>query len=326
MPHPRRKTKRNPIRDKNNGHNIKRKLFLVAIFIIGALILYQPIKNLAVSKLIQYGTAQWKVLDNSIANEAAIIRDETVITAPAQGLFEPLVNEGEKVAAGKTIGYLKTQGATDKADFIKLPVKAPRAGLVSFHPDGLEEILKPDLLNDLDIDKISALLEERQASVSRFPQVERGKPVCKIVDNLINPYLYIQCPSTSLCTLEKGQVMKVRFPDGTAAEIRLYDVKKRNDQYVFIAEIFNAPDFDLKNRFIPINVAAETFEGITVLKEALVKRNGEDGIYVPRKGICKWVKVEVKGCVGEEAVISGLDAGAQYIINPSLVHEGQRID
>lgn len=56
-----------------------------------------------------------------------------------------------------------------------------------------------------------------------------------------------------------------------------------------------------------------------------MQENGEDGVFVARKGRCKWVKVEIMGQVDGEVVVSGLDQGSQYIVNTSLVRPDQRI-
>lgn len=327
MERPRRKTKRKTNLDPKKGQAIKKKLMMVMLFILGALMIYHPIKNFAVSKMVKYGTAEWKVLGQCVSEEGVLIRDETLIAAPADGEFEPVVAEGEKVAVGRTIGYVKTQAATANADLIKVPVKAPSAGLVSYHPDGLEDLLEPEMLNKLDLDKIAELLAEKKDAAVTFPKAESGRPICKIVDNLLNPYLYIQCElGTAGIALEKGQEMTVQFSDQITRKIVVRDVKKNGDQWVLMAEVFNAPDVDLKNRFVSVNVISDFYEGVAVSKEALVQEKGENGLYISKKGVCQWVKVEVAGYVGEEAVISGLDVGSQYIINPSLVRPGQRID
>lgn len=326
MEHPQRKIRRKTNLHRKKGQNTIKKLVIIVLLVLGALIIYHPIKNLAVNKMIRYETAQWKVLEQSTPEEAVVIREETLIVAPEDGVFEPIVLEGEKVAVGRTIGYVKTQAATDKVDSIKVPVKASKAGLVSYHPDGLEDVLKPDLLNNLDIDKISALLAEKQEALFTFPKVEKGKAMCKILDNLINPFLYIQYSNeTAGAAIEKGQEMTVRFPDGITTGVIVRDAKKGNNQFVIMAEVFDAPDLDLEKRFIPINLISNNYEGVVISAKALVKENGEDGVFVSKKGVCKWIKVEVIGYVGEEAVVSGLDAGSQYIVNYSLVHQGQRI-
>lgn len=326
MEHPRKKNRRKTNLNQKKRQNILKKLVMIALLVLGALMIYHPIKNFAVSKMVRYETAQWKVLEESTPEEAVVIREETLIVAPQDGVFESIVVEGEKVAAGRTIGYVRTQAATEKADSIKIPVKATRAGLISYRPDGLEDVLKPDLLKNLDIDKISALLAERQEPAFTFPKVERGKAICKIVDNLTNPFLYIQYSESADGSIEKGQEMTVRFPNGITTGIIVRDVKKGDDQFVSLAEVFDAPDLDLENRFVPVNVISHHYEGVVISTEALVKESGENGVFVSKKGVCKWIKVEVKGYVGKEAVVSGLDAGSQYIVNASLVHQGQRIN
>ncbi|MEL7567783.1 MAG: HlyD family efflux transporter periplasmic adaptor subunit [Dehalobacterium sp.] len=325
MEHPPRKNRSKINLDHKKGQNTKKKLLVIGFLVLGALLIYHPIKNFALSKMIRYETAQWKVLEQSVPEEAVMIRAEKLIAAPADGEFEPIVLEGEKVAVGRTIGYVKTRAGTDKVDSVKVPVKASMAGLVSYHPDGLEDILKPDLLNSLDLDKISDLLADKKETSFNSSQVEGGKAFCKIVDNLINPFLYLQYSNEAVGTIEKGQEMTVRFTDAITSRVIIRDVKKGNNQFVILAEVLGAPDLDLEKRFVQVNVISHHYEGVTVLAEALVKENGQDGVFVSKKGVCTWIKVEVKGYVGTEAVVTGLDVGSQYIVNSSLVHEGQRI-
>lgn len=326
MEYPQRKERRKRNLEQSKARTVRnRKIVSLALILLGVLIIYHPVKNLAISKMIRYETAQWKVLEENIPIDAVCIREEIEITASEDGVFEPVILEGEKVAAGKTIGYIKTQAATANADSIKVAIKAPRAGLVSYKPDGLEEVLKPNLLDELDIDKVSALLTEQKDEASAFPKVERGKPICKIVDNLINPFLYIQCDDSFVKEIKSGQAMSVRFPNGITSRIIVREIKKSDTQSVVLAEVFDAPDLKLEKRHVDLELIIKSYEGVAVLKDALVTNIGEKGVFIPRKGVCQWIKVELKGDVGGEAVVTGLDAGSQYIVNPSLVHQGQRI-
>jgi putative membrane fusion protein len=328
MTNPPRRYRRRTERDEKKRQtikNLRKKIFIAAILVICVLIIYQPIKNLAISRMLRFETAQWKVLEQSIPGEGVVIREETLIFAPAGGTFEPLMAEGEKAAAGDIIGYIKTQGITEQADSVKIPLKAPKAGLVSYHPDGLEEVLKPDLMDHLDLDKVAALLKEKKRTKSNSTQVESGKPICKMVDNLVNPFLYLQGPAENFGSLERGQALTVRFSEEKTAKITLRDVKSQQDQIFFMAEVLDAPDLDLKNRFIPVELILDRFEGVAVLKEALVEMDGEKGVFVSKKGIYKWIKLDVKGYAGQEAVVSGLEAGSEYIVNPHLARQNQRI-
>jgi len=325
MEHPPKKNRSKINLDRKKGQNTKKKLLVFLLLVLGALMIYNPIKNFAVSKMIRYETAQWKVLEQSAPEVVVMVREEKLIAAPADGEFEPIVLEGEKVAVGRTIGYVKTRAATDKVDSVKIQVKAPMAGLVSYHPDGLEDILKPDLLNSLDIEKISDLLTEKKETAFNYTQVEEGKAFCKIVDNLVNPFLYMQYSYEAVGTIEKGQEMLIRFPDGITTRATIRDVKKGKNKLVIMAEVLGAPDLDMEKRFITVDVISDHYEGVVIATEALVKEDGEDGVFISKKGICTWIKVEVKGYVGEEAVVTGLDVGSQYIVNSSLVHRGQRI-
>ncbi|ATW24949.1 HlyD family efflux transporter periplasmic adaptor subunit [Candidatus Formimonas warabiya] len=323
---PKAKTRKPATMPKREGRTVKNKVLVLVLLVFGLWLVYHPVKNMVVTKMVKYGTAEWKVLEQSEPVAAALIRDETVVAAPADGTFEPAVPEGEKVAVGRVIGYVQTQAATSSSDLVKIAVKAPRAGLVSYHPDDLEGVLKPDMLDKLDIEKISQLLADKQGGVSAPPKAERGKPLLKIVDNLANPYVYLPYPAGLTPVPVKGKSMTVKFSDGIKTEIVFREVKKSNDQLVAIGEILDAPDLDLKNRFMTLNIIAGSYEGVTIAKEALVEKDGRPGVFMDREGVCRWTEVEVKGSVKDQVVVSGLDVGSRYILNTSWVREGQRLD
>ncbi|MGI6677541.1 MAG: HlyD family efflux transporter periplasmic adaptor subunit [Dehalobacterium sp.] len=319
--------KYNRAQDHKDVHMNKRKLLLALIFILVAIFfLYQPLKNFAVNKMVRFGTAEWKVLEQVRQEEAVIIREETVITASTDGTFETVAAEGDKVAVGQIIGYIKTRGAAADKDSLQIPVKAPKAGVLSYQTDGLEEVLKPDLLNHLHIDKISSLLSQQQEETVHFPQTAQGKSLCKIVDNLINPYLYIATSSSdTVHSIKKGDTIKVRFANGMMSQALVREVKESDHQSVILVRISNGPDLDIKTRHLPVELITDFYEGVTILKDALVQVNDETGVFVFRHRLCRWKKVEVLGTIGDEVVVSGLDIGEEYIINPSLIREGQRL-
>ncbi len=307
------------------SRSTKNKLLLIVLLLIVIFLAFTPVKNLVISKLIKYDTAQWELLEEKIPVQAVVIRDETLVTAPADGKYEAVVPEGEKVAHGRVIGYIQTQSSTTTVDEVKIPVKASRAGMISYHPDGLEGILKPDLLNNLDIDKISTLLQDKKETTPDFQKLEKGKPLCKIIDNLDNPFVYVQNFS-GLSTIKKGEIMSVQFPNGFKKRIVIQDIKKSSTKSVLMAEILDAPDLSLKNRFISVDLIPRSYEGIVISKTSLVEKNNRPGVLIPREGIAKWVEVQVKDDVENRVIVSGLDVGSQYILNPSLVKEGQRIN
>lgn len=305
----------------------KKKVLAGALLLIAVLFLYHPLKNFAVSKMVRFGTAEWKVLEQSTQEEALIIREENVITAPSDGTFETVAADNVKVAVGQIIGYIKTRGAAAQADALKIPVKAPKAGLLSYHTDGLEDVLKPDLLNNLHIDKIASIIFQQQKETVHLPQTAQGKPICKIVDNLVNPYFYIETDHQNLERfVEKGEKISVRFPNGLASQVVVQEVKKSDHKFIILVKALNAPDLDLTTRELPIELIFDSYEGVVISKNALVKENDEDGVFISREKVCVWKKVEIMGSIGNETVVSGLEVGEQYIINPSFIKKGQIIN
>jgi putative membrane fusion protein len=312
--------RRKRIRSRN------KKILLIFVVIFFGWIFFDLAKNVIVKHMIKYGTAEVGILEEKVPAKAVVIREERVVTAQAAGTFMPQVAEWEKVGVGQIIGYLATEKSTASGDKVKIAVKAPVPGLVSYSPDGLEGVLTADLLSDLDTERLSLLLEKNQGSVAPVTQVESGKPVVKIVDNLVYPYLYIKLPPNSLKDLpKKDDSFTVSFSQQIKRRTIVADIKTDTSGIYLILEIIDFEDLDLKTRFVSLDIVPLSFQGIILPVEALVQKESQDGVIIPKKGIAKWTEVEVKGVINDQAVVDGLHVGDQYILNPSLVKEGQRI-
>ena len=232
---------------------IPKILSLILAGLVAFWLIYS-MKGLVVSKFVKYETAAWGMLENKVSLQGAILYEEKVVSAPATGVFSSNIAQGEKVPAGRVIGYIQTQASTSSADLVKVPVKAPVPGLVSYYPDGLEGVFKQNILDSLDIEKISVMMEENRKEVQEITEGEMGKPLLKIVDNLVNPYLYFLLPKEEMSGLKLEDQLTVEFPSGDKKKIRIKEIKEGTEKFNIIGEIFHAPDLALKSRFIAFNL------------------------------------------------------------------------
>ncbi|NMA14086.1 MAG: hypothetical protein GX930_02475 [Clostridia bacterium] len=302
------------------------KILLIFVLIFFGWIFFDSAKNVIIKHMIKYGTAEVGILEEKVPAKAVVIREERVVTAQATGTFIPQVAEWEKVGVGQVIGYIATEKSSANGDKVKIPVKAPIPGLVSYSPDGLEGVLTADLLSNLDTERLSLLLEKNQGIATSVTQVESGKPVVKIIDNLVYPYLYLKLSPGSLKELpKKGDSLTVSFSPKIERRTLVSDIKTDASGIYLVLEISDFEDLDLKTRFISLDLVPLSFQGIILPTEALIQKENRDGVIIPKKGIAKWTEVEVKGVINDQAILDGLHVGDQYIINPTLVKEGQRI-
>lgn len=311
---------------KKRQKKINKRLFFGAVFILAALVLMVPVKNMIVRQQIRYGTLEWGTLEETVDAQGLVIRTEQVVTAPVQGRFSPAVEEWQKVPADYLLGYLWTEKATETKDKIKIAIKAPQPGLVVYHLDGLEGVLSPDLLERLNTDKLTALLNQT-GEAQTVTQTDGGKPVLKIVDNLMDPFIYLRLPAKALSPVPKqGDSLNVRINGGVIRFSRVTDLKMNTAELQLVLELKDASDPELTARRVDIKIVPKSFDGQIVDSKSLVMKDNQPGLLIPDEGVARWVKVQVAGAIGGRLAVSGIQTGAVYIINPGWVREGQRIE
>jgi len=323
----RNKKRRKLERRRRNERRVIKILILIVILFLGWYGI-SPVKHLIAEKMVRYETVKWGVLEQKFSVKSVVIRDEKVIASPARGEFVPAVTEGSKVPVGTVIGYIKTQSSTQKSDSVKISVKTAWAGLVSFHPDGFETLLKPDMLNDFDMDKVSQLLDKGPEKVEKNTfMVDGGEIVAKIVDNLVNPFFFVNTSLQHFAPMPKvGDKISVYYDSSEKKTAKITDVRINGEEMYLMIQLDEICDPGLNTRFCELVIVPASYEGMIVPNEALVHKEGLVGVYVPFKGLAKFIKVDVTGIVGEQAVVDGLDLGSRIVVNPAIVKEGQRLE
>jgi len=135
---------------------------------------------------------------------AIIIKNEQVVLAPGRGRLENLVREGERARNGSKIGQFFREG-TIKATAIT----APSGGIISFRPDGWEEILQ-DFSLEYGDGRIFEF-EPRVLNDGSF-QYESGDPIFKVVDNLsAMKMLILFQPVQETVSLEVDDQIMIRY-------------------------------------------------------------------------------------------------------------------
>lgn len=309
------------------GRRMKARTKIIIAGLLLVLLFYFPVKKMIIQQFIDYGVTAQGTIAEEMTTTALVIREEKLIKAPAAGQFKPAVNEWSKVPAGQLIGYLAAETTTSDGSGLKIAVRTSLPGLVNYHLDGLEGTVTSELLAKLDMEKLNVLLQTDQASSSPPSSVTNGQPVCKIVDNLIKPFLYLQLPTDFFHTLPKaGDSIAIEIAGGDLRRAQVRSVKKNAPTLHLVLEVTNPCDQELVSRRVSVKVVPNSYHGVILDRSALVSKEGEPGILVPRDGLVRWVKVELAGTVGEQAAVHGIDSGDLYIKNPDWVREGQQID
>lgn len=256
--------------------------------------------------------------------DCILIKEETVLFSPEAGRFTLLVKEGLKVKGGHPVGkILPAEANGSRAEVI---LRAPRAGLVCTHLDGLENILKTAHIDALEMDGIRKIVNNEETG-QRSGIVEKGSPALKVLDNLAPLRIYLEVPTGALPDkAAKGTLLTLLW-QGREVKGRVEDLKTNAGKNRLIILVNNYPDTILHLRMIRLDLVRERVAGFRVPSSALVDGEGGKGIYIDSKNRVKWLPVEVKGSVSEYTVITGPGLGPEtrYVMNPRWVRAGDRV-
>jgi putative membrane fusion protein len=308
------------------GKKNRRKRFKPVFIILGALtlcfalyLLYSLAHDYVASRFVQVTLAEKGVIQNNLAVSGMFLRDEQVVAAPVTGRLTWLVREGTRLAAGTPVAELAYGNQM-------LVVSAPEAGVVALWLDGLEGVLQPGKLPEIDL---AGLL--RQPPPKRQPEngelVEQGSMLFKMADNYRCSFLFA-LPHDEFLTLglDNGHLLHFTFDSGQKMSGRLaWHNTDANGYVTLAAELLPDVGAGLPGRFAEALLLVEETRGVTVPASALVQREGGTGIYTLVEATVRFRSVEIRAVGKGKAVVEGLNEGITVIANPWLVKEGQRL-
>lgn len=310
-----------------NANRKKQKLYKIIFFLVLIWFIGSGVAKLTIGLFIDTEIVRAGVIENSHPLKGYLLRDEIVINAPVTGEVKDKVLPGERVSKGKDLFQVETVTGSGLDSKKTVNITAPKAGVVSYVIDGMEQFFQPNMLQELDINKIEQLTP-KYIDNSSLDMVEKGNKFCKIVNNLEGIQLYFEFPIDLFENpLQKGQLLNLNFPQ-LSKEIYtpIVDLKGfGNTAQVLV----NLPDmwYSLINiRTVDIELVLDRQQGILAPKKALVqKETGEVGVFWLRKGFVFWQDIEVIAEKENEVVIKGIEPLTEIILTPNLVKEGQHI-
>lgn len=213
----------------------------------------------------------------------------------------------------------------DRAVF---PVVAPSPGVVSYCLDGLEDTLTPENVGRYRTAQILTMVG-RLERVTDGSRVEAGDPVAKIIADT-GVFVAVVVTNSEADTLVGVSEVTLRFAEFEGrreAEARLYHVGEREKSgYCLVTyETSELLDGMVSTRQASATVIIRVHAGTVIPRKALVRRAGQDGVFVVQKGVCRFRPVTVEGGDEDEVVVTGLPVGTPVVTTPWLVDEGTDI-
>lgn len=301
-------------------------LWLMTSFVIG----------FVKENLVEKQTLHYEPLKEIISTTGYLVREEESVSAPTNGTLKKIFNEGARVRPNTVVAEVITPSMETSTGQANKEMKAPRAGVVSYELDGLENLFTLENWNKLQPKEVLDLDEDQE----REAQVEQGRPLVKIVDNLAPSYIYLQLKEKELGAIPFAEGDLIEFAitseeaEGFQEDIwaRISHVKKENGYVQVLITNRRLKELALANRKLELEIIKNKYEGYVVPKDSLVIQDGKKGVYLVYKQVVRWVPVELVGTVGDEVAIknvpdrTSLSENMQIIVNHGLVKEGQRVN
>lgn len=311
----------------------KRSGALIFVFLILALLLgsmYFVVRSMLTAILVDVQQLTNTTVEETIATEFLVLRQEYNVSAPSPGRLELTVREGEKVPKGAVVGYLTKTEGTSLETTSRVPLTAPEAGIFSLQVDGLESICSPGALADLDLANLFHSVQETELGKEDITyegeRVTAGKLLFKIVDNLSPSYLFCQANQTLSEQITVGQWVELQLDDLAAEPIngKISDSYEEKGQAYILIRISTVNNLE-KYRLLKGNIIIDRSSCIVISPTMLVEKEGLTGVYLLKNGRASWQEVTIVAQDEQQLVVSGLEEGQWIITTPKLVKEGQRI-
>jgi len=289
-------------------------LTLIILMLIG--LIYKVGQNLITlynrnqreTAVLQYGC-----LEDSLEGEGLVLRNEKTIQATANGRFENLVAEKEKVRRQDLLGYSINAGN-------KIAIRAAMAGIFTRQVDGLEKVLQ-----NVDVKAIGPeIFDYNIQTADPGVEIKKGQVVCKIVNNLIPSQLLLHFPQESRdIQVSKDQMVQLYVDSKLMGNFTVRDYKRDFEELVMIVEANEFREDLLNKRLVKVKMVLNSQSGYLVPEKCVLNRGKEKGIYCTKSEEIIFKPVKVLKIKDDIAVVEGLNPTDIIIVNPSIIKSNQ---
>lgn len=277
-------------------------LFLAAYFYLS----FQRIEII----MARYG----EVVDGFPA-QILIVRDEFIQYTSDSGQIKLRQSEGQRIGYGEVVMEI---GDTILHNY--------RSGIVSYAVDGLEEILRPESVFDMDLKKYDNLDRDYKQLVNG-QYLKKGQASYRIINN--NKMLVVL--KTTVREINRYLLNETVFLNSKDLQKDLIDgviIKKITDgeSGFLIIELNVFEDEWLNLRWADITFIKNIYRGIVIPRSAVFTRpDGEGVLLVNPDGNYKFQQIKVLDGNNEDIVVEGIEVGESVVENPAVVNYGGEV-
>lgn len=302
-------------------------LFFIAFFAISALI------NFIHNQRLDLVRATEGSYTMEIDCEVVVVRNESIVYAPASGRFDNSVGEGAKVKVGTLIGQMSIvpEGMTESTT---VKVSAEKGGIIYFDLDGWEESLKEADLISTDWAAVFTQMRDEPQTVSAtadtLNNTASGRKIARIVDNLadVNLCIHVQEDISDYLENDNLHLQFIGMEKDTIIKANLSNIDEINtsEQYLH-AKLESIEPYFYTGRYSAAKIIGKTICGIKIPFSAItVNEQGLSGVFISEKNKMVFKEVSVLYSEDDFVIVSGLKATDMVAANPKYTNSGQKVN
>lgn len=295
------------------------RLILYTFVVIVVVWLGMQVFNFCVFQAIRTVEAQTGILTATAKAKGVLLYQEEVVRAPISGELELLAAEGTRLSIDTAVARIKSltgpDGSTDSIE-----INSPSTGVVCYLFDGWEGVYEHISWKRTDPVLIfNNITEESKAQneASQKEVINKGDPVFKIIDNLVNPYVIIQFAADYSPHVNVGERLQLTWGKEKSGHGEIISVIDKKDSMYALVELEQVRPFPCQ-RFLELELICRKGEGVIVPDSALVKEDGENGVFIMSVVGPVLKNVEVVAVLDGQAAVQGISPGADVVKNPGL--------
>ncbi len=250
--------------------------------------------------------------------EAAFANVEALLQAPTAGKVSFYGKDGERFRRGAGVAQILPEGAAPGTTGAVqgVVVAAAIGGLAYQEIDGLEAVLTPNHLLNMDLTKLLS----QSGSVKKLERVQAGEAFAKMVDNLVQTYAFIHLPNLNGINMGKNLTLRVSGKLESAKILR-----KSENPLGVVVEFPHFLDSTVQYRRQSVDwITSSPVQGLLLPKSALVQQGDKQGVYAVVGGLIRFKEVGVLDQDTQRVCVKGLTEGGLVVINPRSDLEGKR--
>ncbi|MFW6281611.1 MAG: HlyD family efflux transporter periplasmic adaptor subunit [bacterium] len=289
--------------EKRGNKNYLLLLLIILIFILSYLYL--------INYQVLLYTAHYGEVVDGFQSRGLVLRNETVYSSNISGIIELRSAEGDRVSSGTEILKINEHLIYNN-----------HPGIISYANDGLEEILNPYNISNINLEKYNSIKRNFKQNTNG-DYIQKGQAAYRIVNNN-ELYIIIQCSQKEINRyLTNERVFIQSDINGNLIRARVYDKYINGDKGLMTLKLDNFIEEWINLRWVEFKFIKNIYKGIKVPRGSVFRSSEGQGVLVYRNGNYSFRNINIINGNTEEVIVKGIHIGEQIVVNPEELNYGR---